>query len=155
VGRSPFGALGRSVALDRCITKRPFPPHPPNGPFTDLLDPPENAYVRDRVGWVRDRVAVFLWSKQREILEAVVRHRYVAVKSAHDTGTGHGASRAVGWWLDTREKTRLQRQLPTTKQVHAILWRSSAGLIAGAAFLAASRSMASSNRGPGGKSSAG
>jgi hypothetical protein len=44
--------------------------------------------VRDRVGWVRDRVAVFLWSKQREILEAVVRHRYVAVKSAHDTGTG-------------------------------------------------------------------
>ena len=104
--------------------------------------------MRDRLGWVRDRVAVFLWSKQREILEAVVGHRYVAVKSAHDTGTGHGASRAVGWWLDTREETRLQRQLPTTKQVHAILWRSSAGLIAGAAFLAASRSVASSNRGP-------
>ena len=75
-------------------------------PVTDLLDPPENAYMRDLVGCIRDRVAVFLWSKQREILEAVVRHRYVAVKSAHDTGTGHGASRTVGWWLDTREKTR-------------------------------------------------
>jgi hypothetical protein len=54
--------------------------------FADLLDPPENPYVRDPVGWVSDRLGEFLWSKQREILEAVVRHRYVAVKSAHDTG---------------------------------------------------------------------
>jgi hypothetical protein len=54
-------------------------------------------------GWVRDRLAEFLWSNQREILQAVVRHRYVAFKSAHDTGKGHGASRAVTWWLDTRE----------------------------------------------------
>jgi hypothetical protein len=28
----------------------------------------------DHVAWVRDRLAGFLWSKQREILEAVVRH---------------------------------------------------------------------------------
>jgi hypothetical protein len=83
--------------------------------------------VRDPVGWVRDRLAEFPWRKQREILEAVVRHRYVAVKSAHDTGTGHGASRAVAWWLDTREDPFAATTVPTTKQVHAILWRRSAG----------------------------
>ncbi len=71
--------------------------------FADLLDPPQNPYARDPVGWVSDRLGEFLWSKQREILEAVVRHRYVAIKSAHDTGKSHSASRAVAWWLDTRE----------------------------------------------------
>jgi hypothetical protein len=91
--------------------------------FADLLDPPENPYVGDPVGWVRDRLGEFLWSKQREILEAVVSHRYVAVKSAHDTGKSHGASRAVAWWLDTREDPFATTTAPTTKQVHAILWR--------------------------------
>jgi hypothetical protein len=59
----------------------------------------------------------------REILQAVVHHRYVAVKSAHDTGKSHGASRAVAWWLDTREDPFATTTAPTTKQVHAILWR--------------------------------
>jgi hypothetical protein len=76
---------------------------------------------------VRDRLAEFPWRKQREILEAVVRHRYVAVKSAHDTGKGHGASRAVAWWFDTREDPFATTTAPTTKQVNAILWRTSAG----------------------------
>jgi hypothetical protein len=91
--------------------------------FADLLDPPENPYVHDPVGWVSDRLGEFLWSKQREILEAVVQHRYVAVKSAHDTGKSHSASRAVAWWLDTREDPFATTTAPTTKQVHAILWR--------------------------------
>jgi hypothetical protein len=91
--------------------------------FADLLDPPKNPHVHDPVGWVSDRLGEFLWSKQREILEAVVHHRYVAVKSAHDTGKSHGASRAVAWWLDTRDDPFATTTAPTTKQVHAILWR--------------------------------
>jgi hypothetical protein len=91
--------------------------------FADLLDPPENPYASDPVGWVRDRLGEFLWSKQRQILEAVVRHRYVAVKSAHDTGKSHSASRAVAWWLHTRQDPFATTTAPTTKQVHAILWR--------------------------------
>jgi cyanophycinase-like exopeptidase len=35
---------------------------------------------------VRDRLGEFMWSKQCEIAETLVEHRYVAVKSAHDTG---------------------------------------------------------------------
>jgi hypothetical protein len=46
----------------------------------------ENPYVRDPVGWVRDRLGEFMWSKQREIAGSVVVNRYTAIKSAHDTG---------------------------------------------------------------------
>jgi len=91
--------------------------------FADLLDPPENPYVRDPVGWVSDRLGEFLWSKQREIAEALVEHRYVAVKSAHDTGKSHVASRIVAWHLDTQSDPFATTTAPTTKQVHAILWR--------------------------------
>jgi hypothetical protein len=70
--------------------------------FADLLDPPDNLYVRDPVGWVRDRLGEFMWSKQCEMAEALVEHRYVAVKSAHDTGKSHVASRIVAWHLDTQ-----------------------------------------------------
>lgn len=72
---------------------------------------------------VQDRLGEFLWSRQREIAEAVVRHRYVAVKSAHDTGKSHEASRIVAWWLDEHEDPFATTTAPTTKQVHAILWR--------------------------------
>jgi hypothetical protein len=91
--------------------------------FADLLDPPENLYVRDPVGWVRDRLGEFMWSKQCEIAEALVEHRYVAVKSAHDTGKSHVASRIVAWHVDTQSDPFATTTAPTTKQVHAILWR--------------------------------
>jgi hypothetical protein len=107
----------------RCQSTMSETPHAMWQTFADLLDPPENQYISDPVGWVSDRLGEFLWSKQREIIEAVVRHRYVAVKSAHDTGKSHSASRAVAWWLGTREDPFATTTAPTTKQVHAILWR--------------------------------
>jgi hypothetical protein len=91
--------------------------------FADLLDPPENPYVSDPVGWVRDRLGEFMWSKQREIAESVIENRYTAVQSAHDTGKSHGASRILCHSLDTREDPFGTTTAPTTKQVHAILWR--------------------------------
>jgi hypothetical protein len=91
--------------------------------FADLLDPPENPYVSDPVSWVRDRLGEFLWSKQREIADSIVQNRYTAVKSSHDTGKSHGASRIVSWWLDTHDDPFATTTAPTTKQVHAILWR--------------------------------
>ncbi|HVD55145.1 MAG TPA: hypothetical protein VNC13_13325 [Propionibacteriaceae bacterium] len=36
--------------------------------FADLLDPPDNPYVRDPVGWVRDVMGEHLWSKQAEMV---------------------------------------------------------------------------------------
>jgi hypothetical protein len=65
--------------------------------LADLLDPLPNPYVRDPVSWVNHRLGEFLWSKQREIVQALVHRRYVAVKSAHDTGRSHAASCAACW----------------------------------------------------------
>src|SRR4051794_2006067 len=65
----------------------------------------------------------FLWSKQREVLQAVRDYRYVAVKSVHDTGKSHTASRLVCWWLSVMADPFATTTAPTTKQVHAILWR--------------------------------
>jgi hypothetical protein len=93
--------------------------------FADLLDPPENTYVRDPVGWVRDRLGEFMWSKQREIAESVVVNRYTAIKSAHDTGKSFTMSRLAAWWLDVHPigEAFVVTTAPTTAQVEAILWR--------------------------------
>jgi hypothetical protein len=85
--------------------------------------PPENPYLDDPIGWVQDKLKEFMWSKQREIFNALRTNRYVAVKSAHDTGKSHSASRFVCYWEDTREDPFASTTAPTTKQVHAILWR--------------------------------
>jgi hypothetical protein len=93
--------------------------------FADLLDPPANPYVRDPVGWVRDRLGEFMWSKQREIAESVVVNRYTAIKSAHDTGKSFTMSRLAAWWLDVHPigEAFVVTTAPTTAQVEAILWR--------------------------------
>lgn len=99
-------------------------PTPAWQPFADLLDPPVNPYVSDPVGWVRcGPLGEFLWSKQREVLEAVRDHRYVAVKSAHDTGKSLIGLRLVCWWEKVMADPFATKTAPTTKQVHAILWR--------------------------------
>jgi hypothetical protein len=93
--------------------------------FADLLDPPENPYVRDPVGWVSDRLGEFMWSKQREIAESVVVNRSTAIKSAHDTGKSFTMSRLAAWWLDVHPtgEAFVVATAPTTAQVEAILWR--------------------------------
>jgi hypothetical protein len=75
--------------------------------------------------WVKTRLHEQMWSGQRRILEAVARHRKVAVKSCHEVGKSFTASRVVAWWLD-RDKVGdafVVTSAPTGPQVKAILWR--------------------------------
>jgi hypothetical protein len=69
------------------------------GGFADLLDPPDNPYVRDPVGWVRDVMGEHLWSKQAEMVESTTKHRKDVVKAAHSVGKTQGLSRLVLWWV--------------------------------------------------------
>jgi hypothetical protein len=66
-----------------------------------------------------------MWSKQQEIAESVVEHRYTAVKSCHDSGKSFTASRLAAWWLDVHPpgEAFVVTTAPTTAQVEAILWR--------------------------------
>jgi hypothetical protein len=66
-----------------------------------------------------------LWSKQREIVEAVATHRRVAVQSCHDIGKSFCAATAVAWWLSCWPpgEAFVVTTAPTFPQVKFILWK--------------------------------
>jgi hypothetical protein len=68
--------------------------------FADLLDPPENPYVRDPVGWVTSTLGEFWWSGQHRVAQSVVENRYSAFKASHDVSKSHTMSRLALWWID-------------------------------------------------------
>jgi len=82
-------------------------------------------YASDPAGFVEHRLGGHLWSKQREVIEAVRDHRHVAVPSAHGVGKSHVAARAVAWWLSehTPGEAFAITTAPTFSQVRAVLWR--------------------------------
>lgn len=94
-------------------------------------------YLRDPVGWVRDRLGEVLWSKQREVCESVVNHRKTAVRSCHNAGKSRVASRIAAWFIDVHPpgEAFIVSTAPTYAQVHAILWEE----IRGAAKVAEAR----------------
>lgn len=82
-------------------------------------------YVRDPAGFVTGYLGEFLWSKQREIMEAVRDHRLVAVRSCHGIGKSRVSSRIVCWWgtVHPAADTRIVSTAPTFKQVRGVLWQ--------------------------------
>lgn len=79
----------------------------------------------DPVAWVTERCGEVAWSKQREIMSALLDHRRVAVRSCHGVGKSHIASRVAAWWLDVHQpgEAFVVTSAPTYAQVRAILWR--------------------------------
>ena len=82
-------------------------------------------YIKNPIGWVRKNTGGFLWSKQRAICRSVVKHRYTAVPSCHDSGKSFVAAQIVAWWIDAHPPGTAfaVTTAPTTHQVDAILWR--------------------------------
>lgn len=89
------------------------------------IDPRDDPYAADPVGWVDQRLGEQLWSTQRTVAESVRDNRYTAVPSCHDAGKSHLASRLAAWWLDTHRagEAFVVSTAPTFPQVRAILWR--------------------------------
>ena len=82
-------------------------------------------YRRDPVAWATERAGVELWSKQREILEAVRDNRRVAVHSCHSVGKTFTSALITAWWIDTHPPGTafVVTTAPTGPQVKALLWR--------------------------------
>lgn len=82
-------------------------------------------HITDPVAWTTQRLGEFIWSKQRQTVEAVRDHRRVAVQSCHGVGKSHIVSRVAGWWLDVHPPGTafVVTSAPTYAQVRAILWR--------------------------------
>lgn len=89
----------------------------PAKPLTD--------FRADPVGFVAAILGETLWSRQRDIAEALRDHRRVAVPSCHDAGKSFLASRLAAWWIATRApgESFVVTSAPTNAQVKAILWR--------------------------------
>ena len=83
------------------------------------------AYRYDPVLWVEEKLGDVLWSKQKEILEAIVRHRKVAVHSCHEIGKSFISAIVVGWWIDTTPPgdAFVVTSAPSGPQVRTILWK--------------------------------
>lgn len=82
-------------------------------------------FIRNPVRWGRQNLSAFYWSKQREILNTVIRHPRTSVRSAHDTGKSFTAANLASFWLDVHPvgSAFVVTTAPTAPQVEAILWR--------------------------------
>ena len=82
-------------------------------------------YANDPVGFVTDVLgdAGTPYSKQAEMLEALVDHRRVSVVGANGSGKDWAAARAVLWWLETRPESKALTLGPTQRQVEEIVWQ--------------------------------
>lgn len=87
--------------------------------------PPEARYVNDPVGFIQNRLGDFLWSKQREVAEALITNSRVAVPSAHNMGKSWLAARICAFWLESWPfgEAFVVSTAPTATQVKSILWR--------------------------------
>jgi hypothetical protein len=77
------------------------------------------------VGFIENVLLGHVWSKQREICESVVKHRYTAVPACHGPGKSAIAARIGAYWLACHEPgdAYLVTTAPTFHQVRGILWR--------------------------------
>ena len=81
-------------------------------------------YQSDPVTWAKDVLGIHLWSKQEDVLRALVDNDHTAVRSCHGSGKSLLASVIACWWIATRPigEAIVVTTAPTFAQVHSILW---------------------------------
>jgi len=75
--------------------------------------------------WLNERLEETGWSKQIEVMNSVVTHRYTAVPSCFGSGKSWMAARLAAWWIDVHPpgEAFVVSTARSGKQVKAILWR--------------------------------
>lgn len=77
----------------------------------------------DPVRFARDILGVSLWSRQAEIVRAIVKHDRVAVKSGHKVGKTRLCAIVALWFASMRKSGRVIMTSSSARQVRNILWR--------------------------------
>lgn len=80
-------------------------------------------YRDDPVSFVADVLGVHLWSKQREIVEAVWSHERTAVKSGNAVGKSLAAAVTIPAWLAGGPGSVVVCTSATDAQLRRVLWR--------------------------------
>lgn len=80
-------------------------------------------FFNDPVGWAKYMLDVDLWSKQREVVEALLHNKSTAVKAGHGVGKSFLSALLVCWWVDTRyPDCMVATTAPSWSQVNTIIW---------------------------------
>ena len=87
------------------------------------IDAYDSRYFDNPELWAEEMLGVFLWSKQKEIINSVANNRKTVVKAAHDVGKTYIAAVAVLAFLMTRVPSKVITTAPTWRQVTNVLWR--------------------------------
>ena len=114
----------------------------------DLVAEDLTRYANDPVGFLTDVLgdAGAPYSKQAEMLDALVHHRRVSVVGANGSGKDWAAARAMLWWLETRPESKALTLGPTQRQVEEIVWQEMREAYAAAADVLSGRMMKSAYR---------
>lgn len=79
-------------------------------------------YHDDIVGFAIDILGINPWSRQIEILKAVVEHPKTAVRSGHKIGKSTSSAIIALWWFATRPRAFVILTSSGDKQIKEILW---------------------------------
>src|SRR5437016_8108213 len=77
---------------------------------------------RDPERFARQILGSSWWAKQREVAEAIAKHRRVAVKSANGVGKTYLAADLALWFLYSHRPSIVITTAPTARQVRTLLW---------------------------------
>ncbi|MER6830809.1 hypothetical protein ABT352_32785 [Streptosporangium sp. NPDC000563] len=131
---SKVGAASRVLADLKALppaVRRPLLAQMKPGELVQLLSvsadqdgTPYSLWRDDPVGFTEQVLGEALWSKQREILEALTRFKTVAVPAGFGLGKTHLSARAVCWWCCTHPVGTALAVTTATRmrQVHRQMW---------------------------------
>ena len=95
-----------------------------NALLEDEINNPWSRFEKNPVGFIQDGMGEVLWSRQKEIAQALIENQRVAVPACHGPGKSHLAARIVAWWVSSHPVgTSLAITIaPTHRQVRNIIW---------------------------------
>lgn len=91
--------------------------------LAEAIPQPCERYQADPCAFADEILGIRLWSKQREILEAVRDNLRVSVRSGHKCGKSTTAAVVALWFYFCWEDARVVLSSVTSRQVDQILWR--------------------------------
>lgn len=80
------------------------------------------ALLKDPAAFPNEVLGYTPWSKQVEVLDAIRKHRRVAIKSGHGTGKTRLLGGLVNEWMCSHQNARVVCTASTNRQVHTVLW---------------------------------
>lgn len=77
----------------------------------------------DPVRFSAEALGLQVWSRQAEMMRAIVEHSRVAVRSGHKVGKSTGLAAVALWWVLTRPRATVVMTSASYRQVKGILWK--------------------------------